>query len=248
MLHSFNAPEDVARLLEHLSVVDRTPGPVRSAKSSKRPIFVVGTDTDIGKTVVSAVLLRALARRTTPTYWKPVQTGEDSDTQTVRGLTRDCGAVLAEPLYSFPLPASPHEAAAAAESEIATGALEKELAAKLEGTQEGELLGELAGGLLVPYDDEHTQLDWLAARRPRIVLVARSGLGTLNHTLLSLQALTSKGLSAEALFLVGEPHPSNRETLARMTGVPHIFELPILDPLTAATLDQWIDSQTQPLP
>ena len=73
-------------------------------------------------------------------------------------------------------------------------------------------------------------------------MVARTGLGTLNHTLLSLEALRSRGLKVEALFLVGEEHPDNERTLRELSGVERVYHLPILEPLDEAGLDAWLDS------
>lgn len=239
VLHAANTEGEVRELALH---IPRPAAAHESPKAQATPWFVTGTDTEIGKTVVSALLVRAAARVGAVTYWKPVQTGDDSDTETVRALAMGTEARFAEPRYHFPLPASPHEAAAAADSEVEVGALLSALA-DLRSSERGVLLAELAGGLLVPYDDATTQLDVLARLRPRHVLVARSGLGTLNHTLLSLEALRARGLEPAALFLVGEPHPSNRETLARMGRVARVYEVPRLDPLDATALDAWIDER-----
>jgi malonyl-CoA O-methyltransferase len=81
----------------------------------------------------------------------------------------------------------------------------------------------------------------LARVRPRIVLAASSGLGTLNHTLLSLEALRRRRLEPEALFVVGEPHPSNLETLKHLGGVLRVFEVPVFAPLDAGALARWLD-------
>ena len=99
---------------------------------------------------------------------------------------------------------------------------------------------ELAGGLEVPLTDEVTQLDHLAMHPRPLVLVARSGLGTLNHTLLSLAAARARGLEVRALLLVGPPHPSNRATLERLGRVPRVLELPRLDPLDTPSIDAWL--------
>ena len=72
------------------------------------------------------------------------------------------------------------------------------------------------------------------------MLVARSGLGTLNHTMLTIEALQARRLRPAALFLVGEPHPSNRATLAEISGVEHIFEVPHWDDVSTATIDAWL--------
>ncbi|MDA0947567.1 MAG: AAA family ATPase, partial [Planctomycetota bacterium] len=79
---------------------------------------------------------------------------------------------------------------------------------------------------------------WLAQRREPLVLVARSGLGTLNHTLLTVEALAARGLKPEALILVGPPHPSNAATLRGRVACP-LFELPHLAPLSSETVRSW---------
>lgn len=243
VLHSYNTPEEVDRLAGAIDSrgVTRVASEVAPTRHSK-PLFVVGTDTEIGKTVVSALLVRAAVRLGRVTYWKAVQTGDDSDTETVRVLTEGTNAAFAEPSYHFPLPASPHEAAADAGGRVELANLEQQLASLRVECAGGALLVELAGGLLVPYDDRLTQADWLARERPDLILVARSGLGTLNHTLLTLEALRARGLEPRALFLVGEPHPSNRETLALRSGLQHVFELPRLDELGPESLEQWLET------
>ena len=104
------------------------------------------------------------------------------------------------------------------------------------------MLLELAGGLHVPRVGATTNLDWIAGLRPRLVLVARTGLGTLNHTLLSLEALSARKLNVDALFLVGEEHPDNERTLRELGGVESVHHLPLLDPLDEASLDAWLDA------
>ncbi len=237
-LHAGNREEDVRRL-GALLAPHRRPADHERAPAH-RPLFVVGTDTGIGKTVVSALLTRAAAAVGKATYWKPVQTGDDSDTETVRSLSSGLGARFAEPSFAFALPASPHEAAAAEQAVVHTHLLDARLAQLV--AEPGELIVELAGGLLVPYDDVETQADLLARVKPRIVLVARSGLGTLNHTMLTLEALRRRGLEPEALVLVGDEHPSNRETLRSMGRVPIIHELPQLEDVSADGLADWLDS------
>lgn len=200
------------------------------------PWVIAGTDTNVGKTVVAALCTRALAQRVGDAgYWKPVQTGRDDDTATVRRLTGGEAIVFRAPRWSLPLPASPHEAARAAAVTIDPHALAVDVAACAAHT-----IVELAGGLLVPLDDRTTQLDLLARARPRLVLVARSGLGTLNHTLLSLEALRRRRLEPTALFLVGEPHPSNRATLQALGGVARVYEVPPFAELTPRALDAWL--------
>lgn len=234
--HAFNTEEELGRLEASL----RSLGLPRSAQSVPegrgRTLVVVGTDTGIGKTVVSAALLRASADSGPTRYWKPVQTGGDDDTAVVHELSG--GAPCETPGFRFPLPASPHEAAAHAGGAVDVDELDAHLNELW--SREGTSVIELAGGLHVPLTDDFLQADWLARHRPEVVLVARSGLGTLNHTQLTVEALASRGIRPRVLVLVGDPHPSNRQTLERRTGL-RIYELPMLDPLDPTTLAAWID-------
>lgn len=241
--HAHNTLEDVRAL----GVVLNETRPTRHVEprrvATSVTLFVVGTDTNVGKTVVSALLARAALERGSATYWKPVQTGTDSDTRTVEALVRaEHGRTLrcTSPAYELALPASPHAAAADAGTRIDVERLRAQLATLRREDPDGALVVELAGGLLVPYDDEHTQADWLAAEALPIVLVARSGLGTLNHTLLTLEALAARHLRPRALFLVGAQHASNRATLEQRTRIAHIFEVPHFEPLDAAAIDGWV--------
>jgi 8-amino-7-oxononanoate synthase len=209
------------------------------AKAQKRPLFVIGTDTGIGKTVSSALALLVLQRRGPVGYWKPVQTGSDSDTGTVRGLVEGRGDVLlAEPLRHYALPASPDQAAAAEGQAVPTEALTQHLEALQAQDPERLWVVELAGGLLVPYLDDWSQADWLQSWRgnSELLLVARAGLGTLNHTQLTLEALRRRGLEPSALLLVGPEHRPNRDYLSRTSGVRQILQLPHLEPLSASSL------------
>jgi dethiobiotin synthetase len=96
--------------------------------------------------------------------------------------------------------------------------------------------------LLVPFalDPPATQADWLVSMGAQVVLVARSGLGTLNHTLLTMEAMRARQLQPDALFLVGEPHPSNREALGALTSIASIYEVPHWPSLSTDSLDAWL--------
>lgn len=253
--HAGHRAADVDRLAELLRerLVAASPvaPQVAAPVASMAPVTcVVGTDTGIGKTVISALLLRAAARYHVPSsYWKPVQTGdrEDDDTETVSSLQDDAAAGLVRALpklRSYELPASPHEAAADVGERVLLSDLEAALQQHRRRDPDRRIVLEFAGGLLVPFDLDPpvSQADWLARIGARVVLVARSGLGTLNHTMLTIEALRARRLEPAALFLVGPPHASNHATLRRMAGVPRIFELPSLQVVDAASLDEWLDS------
>lgn len=201
-----------------------------------RQLVVAGTDTDVGKTVVSALLVRGLHA----TYWKPVQCGDlmvGGDSARVAGLAgltaaQASGRILPE-AYRLAAPASPNQAAAAEGLVVH----EDRLALPAVG---GPLIVECAGGLLVPLRDDLLQITMIGHWQLPVLLVARSGLGTLNHTLLSLEALAHRGIPVLGLVLNGEPHGANRSSLERIGRVPVLLELPPLaDPGPAAFDAVW---------
>jgi 8-amino-7-oxononanoate synthase len=243
--HAFNRAselDELARALEGArpaAVEERRQGDPGTA------LFVVGTDTGVGKTVVSALLLRAARALGPAAYWKPVQTGAESDGAAVLALAGASAHECLPNAWRFPLPASPHEAAAEAGQTIDPERISEGLRGLLRTLRSTRVVVELAGGLLVPYRSEPelvTQADWLAEAGAPLVLVARSGLGTLNHTLLTLEALRARHLEPRALFLVGPPHASNRRTLERAAGVPRVVELPLFEPLEPPALERWLEA------
>lgn len=237
--HGDHGDQEIAALIDACRplVVERA----RPAAVERAPaLVVVGTDTGVGKTVVSAALVAALRAHGPVAYWKPVQTGDDDDTGEVARLARLGAAERIEPLARYALPASPHEAAAAEGAVVPVERLPEYLERERRERIGARIVVELAGGLLVPYDNRRTQADWLAGWRPPVLLVARSGLGTLNHTLLTAEALASRGIVPFALVLVGPHHPSNRETLSARLAVP-VLELAPLERLGEIDLEARAD-------
>lgn len=197
-------------------------------KSDPLQLVVCGTDTDVGKTVVSAWLVQGLEA----TYWKPVQSGLEGggDRQRVIDLLQLPEHRWIPEAYAFQAAVSPHWAA-----ELENRVLEpRRLQLPPSGTT--PLVVETAGGLHVPLTRTWRQIDQLQRWNLPVVLVCRSGLGTLNHTLLSLEALANRGIPVLGLILNGPLHADNPRTLEDLGGVPVLAELPPLDPLSAATL------------
>jgi dethiobiotin synthetase len=197
-------------------------------------LVICGTDTDVGKTVVSALVVQGLGAR----YWKPVQSGLEGggDSGRVRALLDLDGERLLPEAYRLEAPVSPHWAA----ERMGLTIEPERLALPDSRDWPGPLVVETAGGVLVPLRRDWLQIDQLAVWGLPVLLVARSGLGTLNHTLLSLEALRRRGLEVLGLVLNGPPHPDNPRTLEQMGGVPVLAELPPLDPLHATALQrQW---------
>ena len=193
-------------------------------------LAVVGTGTEVGKTVVSALVMAKYGRASGLTYWKPVATGarEDRDVVTVERLS---GGRVREETYSFPEPLSPHLAARLAGEQIDP---ERVLAAF---EDDGRLVVEGVGGVLVPLnDDGYLLADLLAEMRLPSLLVALSTLGTINHTLLTLEALRKRGLGIVGVVLNGPQNPENRLAIERFGKVEVVGEVPRLEPLTAEAL------------
>jgi len=199
--------------------------------SSSLQLVVCGTDTDVGKTVVSALLVQGLGAH----YWKPVQSGLEGggDTGRVQQLLGLPPERVWPEAYRLTAPVSPHWAAE-------RDGLTIDPARLALPAWDGPLVVETAGGLLVPLRRDWLQIDQIAAWGLPVLLVARSGLGTLNHTLLSLEALERRSIPVLGLVLNGDPHPDNPRTLAALGGVPVLAELPPLDPLDREGLErQW---------
>ena len=171
-------------------------------------IIVAGTDTNVGKTIVSSLLVNKLDAH----YWKPVQCGDldtGGDSATVKKLSGIKANRIIPEAYRLKMPASPNQAAAAEGITIDKENLRLP-------NHEGALVVELAGGLMVPLRDDWLQIDQVKMWNLPVVLVARSGLGTLNHTLLSIEALENRNIKVATLILNGEKHKENYNTLVTM--------------------------------
>lgn len=188
------------------------------------PLIVTGTDTGVGKSIVSAGLTLALGA----SYWKPVQSGleDETDSELVARLT---GANILPETYRLPMPASPHLSAedAGVTIDLSTLSLPK---------TDGPLVVEGAGGVMVPLTRQAYYLDLFAQWGAPIVLVARTQLGTINHTTLSLMALRGAGCNVVGVIFNGPADPEAEQTIAEMSNVPHLGRLAPLPTLTPGAL------------
>ena len=193
-------------------------------------VIITGTDTGVGKTVFSAGLTAALGAR----YWKPVQSGlEDAtDTETVVELS---GAEVFPETYRLNMPASPHLSAEDMGVEI-------ELDRLALPQVDGPLVVEGAGGIMVPLNRRHFYLDLFSQWQAPVVLVARTSLGTINHTSLSLMALRNAGCPVIGVAFVGETEPDVERTIVQMCDVRHLGRLPHIESLSRDTLIQAFDA------
>jgi len=196
--------------------------------------FVTGTDTDVGKTVVSSWLLVHLdALHHEGYYWKPVQAGTEPETDaaTVRRVAEIPEDRIFAEAYILPEAIAPHEAARRAGISIEMAKLEAPVSDRL-------LVVEGAGGILVPLSDDGFVIDLATQLNLPVVLVARSTLGTINHTLLSLEALRRRGVDLAGVVINGPETPHNRAAIERYGQVEVITEIPWLETISRSSLLQ----------
>jgi len=200
-------------------------------------IFVTGTDTGVGKTVAAAALMHRYRGVALLRYWKPIQTGVESDDDTA--MVRRLGACSAEEIFGegvrLPKPVSPHLAAQWVGQRIDLA----ELRGLVTDDDDTTWIVEGAGGLLVPINESQTMADWIAYLALPVLVVARSGLGTINHTLLTLEALQARSLRVAGVMMIGEPNADNRVAIEQYGRVPVVAEMPFLRPLDPGLLAAW---------
>jgi dethiobiotin synthetase len=185
--------------------------------------FVVsGTDTDIGKTVFCAGLAGMLGAR----YWKPVQAGHPGDSETVAALAK---VEIVPEAYHLKLAASPHQAAAAEGIAIDPDRL---------APPDGPVVIEGAGGLMVPLTRQILFIDVFARWRIPLILCARTRLGTINHTLLSVEAIRARNITLQGVAFIGEAHEESEKIITKIGRVKRLGRLPMIRPLTAERLAQ----------
>jgi dethiobiotin synthase len=200
-------------------------------------LFITGTDTGVGKTVVSAALMHRYRKTANLRYWKPIQTGieQDDDTAEVERLG-NCGeAEVRRDGIRLQRPVSPHLAARLAGYRIDLPALRN----SIRDEPNTNWIVEGAGGVLVPVNEIHLMTDWMMILGLPVLIAARSGLGTINHTLLTIEALRTRLLKVMGVIMIGDVHSENRSAIERYGDVPVLAEMPRLNPLRSETLNQW---------
>lgn len=192
-------------------------------------LVITGTDTGIGKTVFAAALTEALAG----CYWKPVQSGLDgeTDSETVKRLGRVAPERILPEAYRLETPVSPHLAARIDGVTI--------LPDKLSPPEtDAPLVIEGAGGLMVPLTEQTVFADVFARWQSPVVLCARTGLGTINHTLLSLEALRARAIPVLGVAFIGDEQADTQAIVAALGQVRVLGRLPRLEPLAPDALRQ----------
>lgn len=201
-----------------------------------RGLFVTGTDTNVGKTVVSAALMHRYGRETRLRYWKPIQTGieQDDDTAEVVRLGECQREEIIDAGIRLQRPLSPHLAA-----RMSGVTIDLPPIVAIAGEARHALVVEGAGGALVPVNDREFMTDLMSRLGMPVLIVSRSTLGTINHTLLTIEALRRRSLTIAGVVMVGPPDADNLEAIEQRGGVHVVGELPIFQPLTPQRLAAW---------
>jgi dethiobiotin synthetase len=191
-------------------------------------IVVTGTDTEIGKTVFAAGLTNLVGAN----YWKPIQSGleGETDSQIVARLGGLSPERILPERYRLNTPVSPHQSAAIDGISIDIAALD------VPDTGPRRLVIEGAGGLMVPLDQTTLYIDVFARWRCPVVLCARTVLGTINHSLLSIEALRRRDIALLGIAFIGEANPESERAICEIGRVKRLGRLPLISPLTRGSL------------
>ncbi|MEL7002966.1 MAG: dethiobiotin synthase [Bacteroidota bacterium] len=188
--------------------------------------FITAIGTDSGKTLVSAVIVHALKAD----YWKPIQAGKPTDTDTIKNLLGD--DIFCHPeAYSLNTPASPHSAA-----------LTEGITIRLEDIKapvsEKDLVIEGAGGVLVPLNNNDFVIDIATKESAELILVSNNYLGSINHTLLTLDYLKSKNYNLKGIIFNGKPNKDTEDIILHHSNCPCLLRIPELSTVNRETIIQ----------
>ena len=189
---------------------------------TNKPIFVTGIGTGIGKTIVSAILVEKLKAD----YWKPIQSGdlEDSDTLKVKSLVTNTLSVFHPEAYRLTQPFSPHKSA---KIDNITIEADKIILPKTDN----QLIIEGAGGLMVPLNDHFLMIDLIRQLDAEVILVSQNYLGSINHTLLSIEALKARGIPLKTIIFNGITDPETEGIISINSPGIKIKNIPLLSSL-----------------
>ncbi|GAB4341521.1 MAG: dethiobiotin synthase [Flammeovirgaceae bacterium] len=191
-------------------------------------IFITAIGTDSGKTLIAAILTEALKAD----YWKPIQAGYPRDAETVKGLVSNSVSKFHTERHLLMYPMSPH--AAAEKENIQIRLHDFELP-----TPNNHLIVEGAGGMLVPINDEHFVIDLVDALSLPMVLVSNLYLGSINHTLLSIQEIKRRGLNCKGIIFNGEANEASEKIILKHSPFPLLFRVPRFEKINAEVVAEF---------
>jgi dethiobiotin synthetase len=195
--------------------------------SEKKPIFITGIGTGIGKTIISAILTEKL----NADYWKPIQSGDlnESDTLKVKSLVSNGKSVFHPETYRLTQPYSPHKSASIDGIVIDINAF------RIPKT-DNILIIEGAGGLMVPLNDYDLMIDLIKKLQAEVVLVSQNYLGSINHTILSWKALQQENILTKGIIFNGETDKESERYILQYTGLKLLGKVPQLQKIDRKTI------------
>lgn len=193
-----------------------------------KPIFITGTGTDVGKTLVSAIVTEALEAD----YWKPVQAGftEGTDSLWIEQMISNSSTKIHPECYKFKMPASPHLAAKAADTKI----ILKDILHHLPKTK-NQLIIEGAGGLMVPLNKKEFVLDLIKKLKAKVIIVSKNELGSINHSLLTAAVLKKEKIDV-AGWIFNEEYLHYEHEIEKWSGYPIIASVKHLEEISKKTI------------
>lgn len=184
--------------------------------------FITGIDTNVGKTIISAILTEKLQAD----YWKPIQSGdlENTDSNKIKNLISNTKSLIFPESYRLKTPASPHYAAKLDNTTIDLNKIE------LPKTN-NHLIIEGAGGIMVPLNQTTLIIDLIKKLNTEVILVSKNYLGSINHTLLSIEILKYHKIPIKGLVFSGEGNPSTENFILQYTDIACLGKVPFIKPL-----------------
>ena len=204
----------------------------------KRPLFITGIGTDVGKTLVAAILTEALLAD----YWKPVQAGfeEGTDAEWVKQMLSNHSSFVHEELYKLNTPASPHISARIDGITIDGDKIKEKAVALMQAAPNQQLIIEGAGGLLVPLHKDLMVADLIKILNARVILVSRNYLGSINHSLLTAAYCRSNDLDV-AGWIFNDDYMQYESEIAAWSGYPSLGSIPKLNTVDPSTIKEQAD-------
>ncbi len=194
---------------------------------AKRPLFITGIGTGIGKTIVSAILVEKLKAD----YWKPIQSGDldNSDTLLVQSLVSNPISKFHAEAYRLTQPFSPHKSAA-------LDGIEIDPAKIIIPKTDNQLIIEGAGGLMVPLNDRFLMIDLIKQLDAEVILVSQNYLGSINHTLLSIDALRSRNILTKGIIFNGDSDDYSETVIKSVTLINQLAHITTLNLINKDTI------------
>jgi len=201
----------------------------------KRPIFITGIGTEIGKTVVSAIVTEALEAD----YWKPVQAGFETgtDAQRVQHLLTNTQTIIHPEIFCLEMPASPHIAARSEQKMIDIHIISQKATQLVSQSGDRPLVIEGAGGLLVPLNEQQSIADLILSLNARVILVSRNYLGSINHSRLTAAYCKQVGIDVVG-WIFNDQYLDYEDEIVHWSGFPSLGSIPYLSEINAALIHQ----------